>query len=72
MEELKCGKYQHYKGDYYKVIGLATHSETMEKLVVYRALYGEKSLWVRPLLMFTENIEIDGKQIPRFKYVENK
>lgn len=73
MAEFKLGKYQHYKGNTYEVIGVATHSETLEKLVVYRAQYGDKSLWVRPLEMFIENVEVDGIQVPRFKYVdENK
>jgi hypothetical protein len=67
---LKPGKYQHYKGKHYEVIGIAKHSETLEELVVYKALYqteGE-NLWVRPLKMFTENIMLDGKLVPRFKY----
>ena len=69
---IKLGKYQHYKGKQYEVIGIAKHSETLEKLVVYKALYqaeGE-NLWVRPLAMFTENIEFEGKIIARFKYFE--
>lgn len=72
MAELKAGKYQHYKGNFYEVIGVAKHSETLEELVVYRALYGEGGIWVRPLEMFTENVEIGGSQIPRFKYVGKK
>lgn len=75
MEDLKLGKYQHYKGKFYEVIGIARHSETLEELVVYRALYesadyGNNSLWVRPKPMFMENVIIDGKKIPRFKYAE--
>lgn len=66
---IKLGKYKHYKGNSYEVIGVARHSETMEDLVVYRALYGELGLWVRPLKMFTEDVEIDGKKIPRFEYI---
>jgi hypothetical protein len=66
----KLGKYTHYKGKEYEVIGVAKHSETLEKLVVYRALYGEKQIWVRPLKMFLEEVEIDGKKIPRFSPVE--
>jgi len=69
---IKIGKYKHYKGNYYQVEGVATHSETEEKLVVYRPLYGEGALWVRPLTMFTEQIEIDGKLQPRFDFCENK
>lgn len=66
---LKLGKYRHYKGNEYKVIDVAKHSETLEELVVYRALYGNHDLWVRPLKMFTEDVEIDGKKIPRFEYI---
>jgi cyclomaltodextrinase / maltogenic alpha-amylase / neopullulanase len=66
---LKLGKYRHYKGNEYEVIGVAKHSETLEDLVVYRALYGNCGLWVRPLKMFTEEVEIDGKKIPRFEYI---
>ena len=67
---LKTGKYQHYKGKKYEVIGVAKHSETLEELVIYKALYqpAGENLWVRPLKMFTENIITDGKEIPRFKF----
>lgn len=67
---LKLGKYRHYKGKEYEVIGVAKHSETLEELVVYRALYNEGQIWVRPLKMFLEEIEVDGKKIPRFSPVE--
>jgi hypothetical protein len=72
MSDLKNGKYQHYKGGLYEVIGIAHHSETLEELVVYKALYhsyefGNNSLWVRPKAMFLENIFVDGKEVPRFK-----
>ncbi|MEI6835579.1 MAG: DUF1653 domain-containing protein [Candidatus Falkowbacteria bacterium] len=67
---IKLGKYKHYKGNDYEVIGLAHHSETLEDLVVYRALYGDFDLWVRPLSMFLENVEIDGVTRPRFKYLD--
>ena len=70
-KKLPLGKYEHYKGTQYEVIGVAKHSETLEELVVYRALYGEHGLWVRPLKMFLETVEIDGKKIPRFKFIEN-
>ena len=63
------GKYRHYKGNLYEVIGVARHSETLEEMVVYRALYGEGGLWVRPLGMFLENVTIDGMSVPRFAYV---
>jgi len=70
MKELKKGKYKHYKGKYYEVIGEARHSETLEELVVYKALYGDFSLWVRPKKMFLEDVEIEGKKMPRFEFVE--
>jgi hypothetical protein len=60
------GLYRHYKGNDYRVIGLARHSETLEPMVVYEALYGTGGLWVRPSAMFTETVELDGKPIPRF------
>jgi len=71
-EKIQLGKYEHCKGKHYEVIGVAKHSETLEELVVYHALYGENGLWVRPLKMFLETVEIEGKKIPRFKFVENK
>jgi len=67
--EIKLGKYKHYKGKEYKVIGIAKHSETQEDLVVYRALYGNQDLWIRPLNIFIEEVKIDGKKIPRFEYL---
>lgn len=67
---VKPGLYQHYKGPLYEVLDVARHSETEEQLIVYRALYGEYGLWVRPVSMFQEVVEIDGKQLPRFKYLE--
>ncbi len=60
------GIYRHYKGQRYRVLGIARHSETLEPLVVYRALYGKGGLWVRPVAMFCETIELDGEPIPRF------
>ena len=67
---IKFGRYKHYKGNEYEVIGIAKHSETLEDLVVYRALYGgDDNLWVRPLKMFAEEIEINGKRRPRFEYI---
>ena len=68
--ELKTGKYRHFKGKEYELVGIATHSETMEPMVVYRALYGEHGLWVRPLSMWTETVERDGYCGPRFQYVD--
>ncbi|MES2087623.1 MAG: DUF1653 domain-containing protein [Patescibacteria group bacterium] len=67
--EIKQGTYEHYKGKRYEVIGVATHSESLEELVVYRALYGEGELWVRPVGMFLEKVEHNGKEVPRFTYV---
>lgn len=67
--ELKPGRYRHYKGKDYQVIDIARHSETEEKLVVYRCLYGDFSLWVRPLSMFQETVEVAGEQVPRFSWV---
>ncbi len=66
---IPLGKYKHYKGNDYQVIGIATHSETLEKLVVYQKLYDDHSLWVRPLAMFIENVEVNGETLPRFKWV---
>jgi hypothetical protein len=73
-ELVELGKYEHYKGKFYEVIGVARHSETQEELVIYRALYdseefGNNSLWARPKSMFLEEVEVDGEKIPRFKYV---
>ena len=67
---IKPGKYKHYKGNMYEVIGVANHSETMEPVVVYQALYGEKGLWVRPAEMWFELVEVDGKQVRRFEPVD--
>ncbi|MDX8405122.1 MAG: DUF1653 domain-containing protein [Mariprofundus sp.] len=69
MIELKPGKYRHFKGGEYEVIAVARHSESMEKLVVYRPLYGEGGIWVRPLAMFLDLKEIEGKQVSRFEYM---
>jgi hypothetical protein len=66
---LQPGRYRHYKGKDYIVLGVAMHSETEEELVVYRTDYGDRSLWVRPLVMFQETIEIDGRKQARFQYV---
>jgi hypothetical protein len=66
---IKLGKYRHYKGNEYEVIGVARHSETLEDLVVYKALYGNYDLWVRPLNMFLEEVEVNGKKVKRFEYI---
>ncbi len=69
-ESIQTGIYQHYKGPRYLVMGEVTHSETEETLVLYRALYGARGLWVRPTSMFTEQVEIEGELQPRFALVE--
>ncbi|KZX54836.1 hypothetical protein A3709_07340 [Halioglobus sp. HI00S01] len=69
MSDLQPGIYQHFKGNEYELIGLATHSETEETLVVYRPQYGERALWVRPLAMWQETVERDGEVKPRFSYL---
>lgn len=68
---LKPGVYKHYKGNLYEVLTVARHTETEEELVVYNALYGERGTWVRPLNMFCENVEVDGKISPRFEFIED-
>ena len=70
--ELKKGKYRHFKGNEYELVDIALHSETMEPMVVYRALYGEKGLWVRPAAMWTELVDRDGYHGPRFQYMGEK
>ena len=67
---LRPGKYRHFKGGEYQVQGIATHSETGEQLVVYTPLYGEGGLWIRPLSMFLGTVDRDGKQQPRFVYIQ--
>ena len=64
---IRPGRYRHYKGREYEVIGEARHSETEEPFVVYRALYGEKALWIRPLAMFRGMVTVDGRTVPRFQ-----
>lgn len=68
-QEPKPGLYRHYKGNEYRVLGLARHSETLEPLVVYQALYGERGVWVRPAAMFVEKVVVAGKAVPRFARV---
>ena len=69
MESIKPGHYRHFKGKEYEVLGVARHSETEEELVVYRALYGDFGLWVRPVSMWNETVEHDGKTFRRFTYI---
>lgn len=68
--EIKLGKYRHFKGNEYEVIGIARHSETLEEMVVYRALYGDSGIWVRPAKMWNETVERDGKAFQRFTYID--
>ena len=69
MEQIKAGRYRHFKGKEYYVLSMAKHSETLEELVVYQALYGERDIWVRPATMWNEMIEHDGKIIQRFTFI---
>ncbi|MDD2790906.1 MAG: DUF1653 domain-containing protein [Sulfurimonas sp.] len=66
---MKTGIYEHYKGNRYEIIDTVRHSETEELMVLYRALYGDEGLWVRPYTMFFETITINSKEIPRFRYI---
>lgn len=68
LPELPAGRYRHYKGQHYQVIGVARHSETLEPVVIYRPLYGEGALWVRPHAMFVESVVVDGQTQPRFAH----
>ncbi len=67
---IKLGRYKHFKGNEYEVIGIAKHSETLEEMVVYKALYGDGDIWVRPLSMWDEEIERDGVKKKRFEFIE--
>jgi hypothetical protein len=68
-DSIPLGRYRHYKGKEYTVLGVAKHSETQELLVVYRPEYGERGWWVRPLSMFCENVMVDGRSVPRFERI---
>lgn len=70
--DIRPGRYRHFKGGEYQVLGVASHSETQEPMVVYRALYGERGLWVRPAAMWNEWVERDGYAGPRFIFVEDQ
>ena len=70
MQDIKLGKYRHFKGNEYEVLHIAKNSENLEETVVYRALYGDKEVWVRPALMWNETVERDGKTYKRFTYIE--
>ena len=69
MDEIRPGRYRHFKGGEYQVLGMAKHSETLEPMVVYRALYGEGGLWVRPAAMWNETVEREGRTFRRFTYI---
>ena len=69
METIKLGRYRHFKGKEYEVLGIAKHSETLEEMVVYRALYGNGGIWVRPLSMWGETVERNGVAVKRFTYI---
>jgi len=74
--ELKIGKYKHYKGKQYEVLGIGKHSETLEDFVIYKALYnseqfGNNKIWIRPIEMFKGNVIVNNQEIPRFKFIEN-
>lgn len=70
--QVPLGRYRHFKGNLYDLVEIAHHSETLEPMAVYRALYGEKGLWVRPLAMFLETIQRDGQELQRFQYIGDK
>ena len=69
-EEIRLGKYRHFKGNEYEVLYIAKHSDTLEPMVVYRALYGERGVWVRPVSMWNEVVQRDGNTFRRFTYIE--
>ncbi len=69
MQEIKLGKYRHFKGTEYEVLGVARDTESLEEFVVYKALYGDNDMWVRPKGMFLESVEHDGKTVSRFEYL---
>jgi hypothetical protein len=69
LPTIRTGRYRHYKGGEYEVLGMARHSETLEPLVLYRPLYADSGLWVRPHSMFIERVELDGQSVPRFSFV---
>jgi len=69
---IRPGRYRHYKGQHYEVLGVGRHSKTEEELVVYRALCAEGGLWIRPVSMFVENVDLHGRQVPRFSLLDER
>lgn len=69
IQSIPCGRYRHFKGNEYEVIGIARHSETLEPMVVYKALYGDGGIWIRPAEMWNETVERDGKKYKRFEKI---
>jgi hypothetical protein len=69
LPQIQCGRYRHYKGGEYEVTGVVRHSETLEPMVLYRPLYNDSGLWVRPFGMFFETVEVEGRSEPRFQFV---
>lgn len=69
MDKIKLGKYRHFKGNMYEVLGFAKNSESLEEMVIYKALYGDGEIWVRPASMWNETVERDGKTFKRFEFV---
>ncbi|MDD6467202.1 MAG: DUF1653 domain-containing protein [Erysipelotrichaceae bacterium] len=69
---LECGRYRHFKGKEYQLLAIAKHSETLEEMVVYQALYGDYGIWVRPLSMWNELVEVDGVKRPRFEKIQEE
>ena len=72
MDEIKLGIYKHYKGNEYRVLGIALHSETLEEMVIYQALYGEYKIWVRPKKMWNELVVVNGVNKPRFMFLREE
>ena len=72
MKDIKLGVYKHYKGNEYRVLAIASHSETLEKMVVYQALYGEYGIWVRPISMWNEIVDVNGVKTPRFEFLREE
>jgi len=70
MDKVRKGYYQHYKGQHYQVLDVGLHSESKETMVIYRALYGDFGIWLRPVNMFSEDVMVEGKKVPRFRFIK--